>query len=794
MRILRDMAIPRKLRLLFFGACCFALLLAGLGIFTYEAITFRQSMVRELTVTARLISENCAVALEFEEPDDAQALLQTLEVHPQILAACVFDRQGKPFAHFHRDSHQEHPPVPALRPAGHSFAGGRLSLYEPAVFGGENYGTVYLESDLEELFVRFRRLAQIGLGIFLVALLASVLLAGRLQTLISQPIVELAGVVQQVAARRDYTLRARKTGEDEMGGLIDGFNSMLGQIQERGTALEKARVELEKRVEERTHQLQASQELYASLVEALPMNVFRKDAQGHFTFCNQRFMAQLSRPPEEIIGKTDFDLFPVELARQYRADDLVIMSSMQTFETVESHTLPSGERTHVQVMKTPLRDSEGEVCGVQGIFWDVTDRKRAEEQLAYERDLLRALLDSSPDDIYFKDAQSRIVKCSRAMAIRHGLADPKELEGKTDFDLFTEAHARPAYEDEQIIMHTGRPIIGQEEKETWRDGQETWALTTKMPLLNPQGMIIGTFGVTRNITELKRAQAKIETTHKQLLQASRQAGMAEVATGVLHNVGNVLNSVNVSSTLLGDQLRKSRVNALPKLVTLLREHEHDLGAFMAGDPRGRQLPGFIRQLSEHLLQEQQAMLQEVAGLKKNVEHIRDIVAMQQSYAKMAGLAEEVEVADLVEDALRMNAGALLRHDVQVARQFQNVPRIIVEKHKVLQILVNLIRNAKYACDEGRHHDKQLALRIWNGDGKVHVSVQDNGIGIPAENLTRIFGHGFTTRKEGHGFGLHSAALAAREMGGAVRAASPGPGLGATFTLELPLHPPTHHHG
>ena len=180
---------------------------------------------------------------------------------------------------------------------------------------------------------------------------------------------------------------------------------------------------------------------------------------------------------------------------------------------------------------------------------------------------------------------------------------------------------------------------------------------------------------------------------------------------------------------------------------------------------------------------------EAGSLVDNITHIKEIVAMQQNYAKSAGILEPLEVADLVEDALRMNTGAMLRHNVKVVRDFAKVPPIMTEKHKVLQILVNLIRNAKYACDDSGRDDKQISLKVYNGDGRIKIAIADNGVGIPPENLTRIFNHGFTTRKDGHGFGLHSGALAAKELGGKLLVFSEGTGRGATFTLELPAKQP-----
>jgi C4-dicarboxylate-specific signal transduction histidine kinase len=159
--------------------------------------------------------------------------------------------------------------------------------------------------------------------------------------------------------------------------------------------------------------------------------------------------------------------------------------------------------------------------------------------------------------------------------------------------------------------------------------------------------------------------------------------------------------------------------------------------------------------------------------------------MQQGFAKVSGLKETLQLTDLVEDALKMNASAFARHDIRVVKEFENIPLVTVEKHTVLQILVNVVRNAKQACDEFNPPAKKLTIRVSTREGRVRIAVTDNGIGISPENLSRIFAHGFTTKKTGHGFGLHSGALAAKEMGGSLTVRSDGPGCGATFMLELP---------
>ena len=321
------------------------------------------------------------------------------------------------------------------------------------------------------------------------------------------------------------------------------------------------------------------------------------------------------------------------------------------------------------------------------------------------------------------------------------------------------------------------------------DGQNCWVNCLATPRADNLGGIAGYVATFTDITERKQSEAALEKAHNELVLSSRMAGMAEVATSVLHNVGNVLTSINISSSLLMDRVRNSKVASLGKAAALVRDHADDLPAFFASDPKGKQLPGYLTAMTELLIKDHGEMLQELELLSKNIEHINEIVAMQQNYGKVAGVLEEMPVAGLVEDALRMDLGSMERHGVQVVREYDQVPAIQVDKHKVLQILVNLIRNAKYACDEGGHGKKRIILRVGlNGNNRVKISVIDNGIGIPRENLPRIFGHGFTTRKEGRGYGLHSGALAAKELGGALLVHSDGPGQGAVFTLELPLQP------
>lgn len=280
---------------------------------------------------------------------------------------------------------------------------------------------------------------------------------------------------------------------------------------------------------------------------------------------------------------------------------------------------------------------------------------------------------------------------------------------------------------------------------------------------------------------------ELKDTQSELLDTARQAGMAEIATNVLHNVGNVLNSVNISADLVSRKLRSSKAQGLGKAMQLINEHQGDLGAFLTQDAKGKLLPGYLNQLVDAIALEQQSMTDELAQLTKSVDHIKDIVATQQSYAGANNLMEPLHISELLEDALRMNSGALTRHHVTVVKEYNEVPQVMGDKHRLLLILINLISNAKYAMSDLSNRPRQMTLGVKIvEDSTLQISVKDDGEGIAPENMTRIFAHGFTTRKEGHGFGLHSCALAAIEMNGHLSAHSDGPGKGAQFTLQIPL--------
>lgn len=667
-------SIKRKLTLIIMVVSSVALLLACAAILIFEVNGFKSILKRSTQVMAEVIGANSSGALSFSDKVVGRETLSALRAEPYVLSACLYKSDGQVLATYYRDNAAQHVPPPP-REDSFSFEKDALQLFHTIRYDGDVIGTVLIRSDLSILRSRVRMYATIIAAVMLSAFLISFILSLRLQRVISGPISHLADTANKVAHQKNYSIRANKTSDDEMGQLIDRFNEMLSGIQERDAALLLAQDELEQRVDERTKELQ------------------------------------------------------LEISERSRVEN-ELRDSRQKFETL--------------------------VNSIGGVVWEADPR--------------------TFEFKFVSEQAERFLGFPRAEW--------------TDDAGFWLDHI---YNDDQVLAHGLRMKALQQERSleieyrmVAADGRIVWVREISAFIIEA-GVPLALRGVLFDITEQKQAEEELELLNKRLLESSRQAGMAEVATGVLHNVGNVLNSVNVSSTLICDQVRNSRAARLRDVVLLLNKNSTDLGNFITNDPKGKIIPNYLTSLSERLAAEQQDLLKELELLTKNVEHIKEIVAMQQNYAKVSGMIESLSVKNLVEDALQMNAAALARHGILVIRDFQEVPVISVDKHKILQILVNLIRNAKYAIDAAARREKRLSVTIrLNERTMIEISITDNGIGIASENLTRIFSHGFTTKRDGHGFGLHSGALAAKEMGGSLSAFSEGSGKGATFILQLPL--------
>ncbi|MCG8435199.1 MAG: ATP-binding protein, partial [Gammaproteobacteria bacterium] len=316
------------------------------------------------------------------------------------------------------------------------------------------------------------------------------------------------------------------------------------------------------------------------------------------------------------------------------------------------------------------------------------------------------------------------------------------------------------------------------EETFWReDGSSFPAEYRVHPMLQNES-IVGAVITFNDISDRKRSEAEMQRLNREVMDAHRAAGMAEIATGVLHNVGNVLNSLNVSASTVAEKVRNLKLSSLKKLHEMFEAHSENMPEFLEKDPKGQKVPEFLGTLSTRLCEEQQLILDEFRSMSGNLDHIKDIVSKQQTYAKAGGVLEPVELPELVDDALKLHLSD--HHHIDVIREFTETPSVMTEKHKVLQILTNLIANAKQALGKNEDRNRKMTLRIQKHDPEnINIQVSDNGIGITKENLDSVFTYGFTTKRDGHGFGLHASALAAKEMGGSLSCHSDGPGQGAT---------------
>ena len=555
--------------------CFVVLLMTVASIFAWGWIEKRQDLVSNLNSHAAIIADSAKTEIISADKQGATKILSALRTDPIVIYSCIYDKDNRILAEYQRGDITEKLRPPQPQQNKHNFQKYRLCLFRQIELDGERIGCVYLLADLTQIRKDLVEDIKASAIILVIILSIAYFQSAVLQKIVSGPILGLAKVAKTISEKKDYTTRAVKKTNDELGLFIDTFNQMLEQIQQRDSALVDAKKQLEKRVRERTAEL----------------------------------------------------------------------------------------TTANKMLKT-----------------DIAERKRAEEEL-------------------------------------------------------------------------------RKAKEQTEKSKE----------------------------QVEKINVQLESTYNKLMKASHQAGMTEVATDVLHNVGNVLNSVNVSATLITEKVMNSEVTNLGKLAEMIAQHGDDMSAFLTEDPKGKLIPTYLLEVSKQLAKEHDEIVEKLQSLTKNIEHIKEIVKMQQMYAKASGVEISTTLEEIIEDAIQINHVGLERHKIKLTKEFQEFGDIIVDRQKVLQILVNLISNAKYAVKSHKGKARFLNIKLYkHRDNRIRIQVTDNGIGIQKENIKEIFRHGFTTKKYGHGFGLHSCALAAKEMGGSLTAKSEGLGKGATFILELPL--------
>jgi len=302
-------------------------------------------------------------------------------------------------------------------------------------------------------------------------------------------------------------------------------------------------------------------------------------------------------------------------------------------------------------------------------------------------------------------------------------------------------------------------------------------------LLSYIGFLLG------RIIERKEVEQERDDLQHELITVSRKAGMADIASGVLHNIGNVLNSTSVSTSVVRQQLNELDVESLVKVVELLTEHGDHLDQYLSIDPIGQKIPEFLGELAQQWNHDQQTLSQEMETIRKNVEHIGMVIQAQQQHAKGESIIEPIVFEEVLNDAIKMAIFSYREGAITVERHLETSGVIKSDRHKLLQILLNLLHNARHSIRDSKRSDPQLTLTLTKAEpGKILLAIEDNGVGISQENVNRIFEYGSTTKPDGNGFGLHTAVITAQELGGSLTVFSAGPGQGATFYLTLPTHP------
>jgi two-component system, sensor histidine kinase and response regulator len=526
---------------------------------------------------------------------------------------------------------------------------------------------------------------------------------------------------------RDYTLETSR--QQLLNVLVSAFEDLARVNEHHEKELARRR-----KAEQR---LKDSEALYASLVESLPLNLFRKDLDGKLSFGNQRYFELLKSSPEELIGLTDYDLFPQELADKYTEDDRRIVESREIFEDIESHAGADGSTLYVHVLKAPVYDAADNVIGIQGIFWDVTDRHEAEAALERERFLLTSLMQNIPDNIFFKDCDGRYLRINRAMADRFGLNFPEDAVGKSASDFFGAANSERIKRDEQQLIKTGQPVVGEEELIEWPNGSQTWVSVIQMPIREDDGTIAGLFGLSHDISDQKLAQ--------QAMQQARDA--AEAASEAKSNF-----LANMSHEI------RTPMNAIIGMTELVLD--------TSLQPTQREYLSMVQESGESLLSV-----------------INDILDFSKIEAGRLELdPRPFSLRENIGDTLKSLAVRAHRSQIEVACHIgPDVPEFLNgDAGRLRQVVINLVGNAIKFTEDGEvvvdvsnctadfgasvqvadsdfaesSADEATTDSIW-----LHFQVKDTGVGIAKEKLKRIFeafeqaDTTMTRRYEGTGLGL-----------------------------------------
>jgi len=526
----------------------------------------------------------------------------------------------------------------------------------------------------------------------------------------------------------------------------------------------------------------------AQIAQAKGSAVIITDVEGVTVWVNEGFTRITGYAFEEAVGRTPGRL--LQGPETDRVEAARIGAALLLRQSVASELInyaKDGRRYWVGMKIEPLRDAHGEVDGFMAMEADITERHEARQSL--ERMTRRFDMATRAAHVGFseRDANLEIVWWSDVTFEIFG-QDPAAFTPTNDTWLeLIQAEDREGIRGKVIDLAKSLGPVDWNYRIVRSDGEMRHIQSMGAPAESQSASVQGAnafYFTDIDVTARIHAEQREEALQGQLREKSHQAGMAEIATGVLHNVGNLLNSLSAANTTARSELQSLRLDRLEQATNLLRSNRDTLAAFLTDDDRGRHLPDYLTALSAHMTRSSLAIRAELDATEQFLRHLSDIVSAQQEMAGVGGRCESLRLDELVDTALLVHFSELAR--IEVVREYEELPVITTDRHKLLQIVVNLISNSIHAVQECATCQPRVALTLARDGDHARLTVEDSGIGMSDEILSKIWRFGFTTKPTGHGFGLHNSANAAHEIGATIAAHSDGVGKGSRFTLRLPL--------
>jgi PAS domain S-box-containing protein len=767
MNIFRNMMIKYKLMTIVIAACTAGLLLAGVAFLGWERNSIRNNMVKVLATRAEILGENCKASLTFQDSKDAEKILQALHVDSSMISGSIYNGNNELFAAYYREKNKSIVTPTEFKKASVTFGNDTLIVFAPIILDNEIIGTICLQSDLNSIHESLKRGIQIIFAVIIISLLAVFLVSSRLQAIISGPILSLASVAKAVSEKKDYAVRAVKTSSDEIGLLIDAFNEMLGEIQERDSELQDAKLGLEVKIEERTVELSKANEqmtkeitdrrkaqedltqllsLHTATLESTADGILVVDLNGKVISYNQKFL-QLWQISESVAATKNNEKILASVLEQLANPEKFISEVKRLYANPLASSLDILEFKDSRVYERCSQPQriDNKVVGRVWSYRDITDRKIAERALKESKQMLQLVMNNIPQFIFWKDRNSVYIGGNTNFAKAKGFSKPEEILGKTDKDIVWNKEEADLYREyDRKIMDSNTPQYHIIEQQKQADGKQAWIDTSKIPLHDVDGNVVGILGSYEDITERKKAEQEKEKLNHELEEANQE----------------MKNFVYIASHDLREPLRK-------------------VAAF--GDMLQKSLGGKLEQEDAENLQ---FMIDGAQRMNKMIEGLL-------VYSRVSTKSNPPEVVDLNEivKQLQQLELSIVLQEKQVAVEIpEPLPSVAADPVQIRQLMQNLIANGiKY---QAKDNIPRITITSKSaGDGTVRINVTDNGIGIKPEYQSAIFVmfkrlHS-RNEYEGTGIGLAVCKKIVERHGGQIGIESEY-GKGCTFWFTMPV--------